>query len=223
MKRAASRGLHVLLASVLLTATAASAAEPEREETLMVRIDHGRLTLRASGVDLRSVLQAVAREGDLTLVLAAPLEDEITIALDDVPLDEGVRRLLGSRDHVLVYEAQPHGGGASVLKQVKVGTPDGTAPSARGGLVAALGDGDSTARVAALEALANSDEISFDLLREVALRDPVPAVRTRALELLRETQADERRVEDVVLMASRNDPDREVRAAAAALLEGFER
>jgi hypothetical protein len=211
--RAVLQGLCVLLLGLLLAGGARDAAGAD--PALVVQVDGGRLTLHASGVALRSVLRAVAGAGNLTLVLDAPLEEEVTIALDDVPLDEGVRRLLGSRDHVLVYAA-------TTLTLVRVETPRGTAPAPRG-LVAFLPEGDSTARVKALEALADTDAVSFDLLLDLVLRDPTAAVRTRALELLREREADDARVHDVVLMASRNDPDREVREAAASLLEGFRR
>jgi hypothetical protein len=221
----ARQGLCVLLAAVLLAGGAVVAADPEGEETLeetlTVRIDHGRLTLRAEGVALDTVLRAIAQHAGITIVLETPLPDDVSAAFDDVALDEGLRRLLGSRNHVLVYEAGAPNEPA-LLRHVKVEAP-GTASPSRAGVVPGLDDSDSTARVMALEALADSDAVSFDVLLDVAQRDPAPALRIRALELLSETEAQQSRVEDAAQMASRNDPDREVREAAAALLEGFPR
>lgn len=220
------RGPCVLLAAVLLAGGAVAAAdtadEETLEETLMVRVDHGRLTLRAADVALDTVLRAIARQGGITIVHETPLPDDVTIAFDDVPLDEGLKRLLGARNHVFVYEAGAPNAPA-LLRHVKVEALPGTASASRPGIVPGLQDPDSTKRVMALEALADTDAVSFDVLLDIALKDPAPALRIRALELLRETTGHERRVEDVVLMASRNDPDRSVREAAAALLEGFER
>lgn len=240
-----------------------AAGNPTAGDTFVVQMDRERLTVRLKGVPLQMVMKAIAQKSGVVLVLDAPLEEKVTLAFEDLPLDEGLRRFPGLRNYVLVYAAaepdQP-----AVLKQLKIlatqhggsrakedreeppvtqwqrETLEDTDPGRRREAVEALAsseepgrrqdlllkvlkqDGNSEVRMAALDALASLDAISFEILFEVALQDSGPSVRMRALELLRERGEDDRRVKELLVMALESDPDKEVRETALSLLENFE-
>ncbi len=61
------------------------------------------LTVKAHDVPLRKLLQEIARQTGLTLVLRDALEDEITIEFHRLSLDEGLRRILRQHSFAVEY------------------------------------------------------------------------------------------------------------------------
>src|SRR5574337_2115445 len=61
--------------------------ELKDKDPFVVKVDRDRLTVRFEGIPLEVALKTIARESGMALVLEASLEDVVTIAFDDLPMD----------------------------------------------------------------------------------------------------------------------------------------
>ena len=64
------------------------------------------LTVKVKDVSLQELLEGIARQSDLTLVLSGSLEDRITIEFHQFSLEEGLRRILGHQSFAVEYGQQ---------------------------------------------------------------------------------------------------------------------
>ena len=86
--------------SVVSAATGAVIGRP-----LHVAFESGRLTVRAEGVRLADVLQAIGREAHLKVLLRGSVEAIVSDDFADVSLEEGIRRLTRSQSVVMIYDS----------------------------------------------------------------------------------------------------------------------
>jgi HEAT repeat protein len=173
---------------------ARAADEPKPEGAFVVKVDGERLTVRLEGIPLQAALKAIERESGVALTLLTPLAEEITIAFESLPLEQGLRRLLGNHSYILFYAAAGPGQPAA-LRQVKV-LPRGREvvrtgdhreqPRVMPSLPPGLGDPDPEKRTEAVMALAAGEEPgkSLDLLIEILRQDKDNDVREAALHAL---------------------------------------
>jgi HEAT repeat protein len=212
VSRPRSRSLWLILSSVvwLLGAVpvaaasrpaAADAPDPATPWTLVVLGD--RLTVQLDGVPLREVLAELARQATLHLTIdEAAGNERVSASFHDVPLVDGIDRLLGPHAYALLYAPTSPLDGESELKGigeliVLAGQdppadreePRPTEPTQADG----LGHPDPQVRIAALETRAQQGpEAAINALAQ-ALVDPDEQVRARALELWEEALAGETR------------------------------
>jgi hypothetical protein len=102
------------LALLLLVPTAAVGAAPS------LRYADGRLSGRVEQAELADVLAEVARQADLEIRGLSAEPEPVSVALDDVPLDEALGHLLAGRSFVLAYA------GARPTRVTIFGRPDGS-------------------------------------------------------------------------------------------------
>src|SRR5256885_13522383 len=100
-------GVGLLLAALGAVTTAPRAAGAA---DLSVELSNGLLSLHAEDVPRRAILDEIARVTDVRIRVtdgAAPAGDETptTLVLEDVRIDDAVRRLLTGRGFVLVYSS----------------------------------------------------------------------------------------------------------------------
>ncbi|MGB4780515.1 HEAT repeat domain-containing protein [Candidatus Methylomirabilis sp.] len=170
--------------------------EPKDKDPFVVKVDRDRLTVRFQRVPLEAALKAIARKSGTALILEAPLEDVVTITFDNLPLDEGLRRLLGNRSYGLFYDEGRSGHGA-VLKRVMVLTKE-------------HGEGRMRA----------DREEEFHQWRQVALEDSDPARRKEAVEILAGEELGQSL--DIFIKVMKQDGDGDVREAALDAVEGLD-
>ena len=101
--------LGVLSTAAFTEELTRSTPEPPRvqQPTLELHLQQGRFTVRAEAVALAQVLQAIARQGAMTLVLDAPLAEPISVTLVNLPVEVGLRRLLRGYNFSLVFARRP--------------------------------------------------------------------------------------------------------------------
>jgi hypothetical protein len=97
----------LLLSAVLLCAAPVAAQD---RAPLSVRVDGDRLSVSAREASLPDVLAEVSKVSGVAIAvdegLAADIaQDQVTVALDAVPLEEAMRRILGGRDALYLYSA----------------------------------------------------------------------------------------------------------------------
>jgi len=71
-----------------------------------IQFVNDQLTVKVKDVSLQELLEEIARQGGLTLVLSGSLADRITTEFHQLPLDEGLRRILGHQSFAVEYAQQ---------------------------------------------------------------------------------------------------------------------
>ena len=174
------------MAAALALACLAVAPATRAQEPITLTIADGRLSLDARGASLQTILDEIGDRTGLRVRLddagEAQLAGEtITMALEAVPVEDALRRLLRGKDFVLVYspsrldEARVYGRSQARAREP---APAASVPSGP------AGDPE------------NRDTVTR--LRDLALTSPDPAARAHALEGLA-ANADQRAVRDAVL------------------------
>jgi hypothetical protein len=219
-------------------AASATAKAPE-----VIGVQDGRLTVTINDGDLAAVLRRVAEQAGFRLKTSGDL-GRVTLTLEAVPLDHGLRRLAQDHELVLIYSRGSPGGGEGSLAEVRVfaasaaavqprprvrsASPESLAEISR--LLRARDDPQATARLVQLLATApeapvraraawglgrNQAPGSSDALSR-ALQDPDAAVRIQAAYGL--ARVDGARAIAPLAGLLRGDPDAGVRQAAARAL-----
>jgi hypothetical protein len=163
---------------------------PAQDSRMSITVQKGRLTGSIQNYPMRSVLEELGSRTEVTLISAADMdigEDRVSAELEDVPLDEGLRRLLKDYDAFFYYGVV--GNAPSSLRAVWI-YPKGAA---------------SALRPVPPEAWASTKEL------EASLADWNPEIRERAYEALM-SRSDSRSWE-LVLQALRgaSETNQEVR------------
>jgi HEAT repeat protein len=198
--RTRSRLLPILLLGVLgmLGGALSARAEPRHpgSPSWVLAVQGDRLTVELHGVPLGEVLAELARQATLHVALSEATGHElVSVSFRHVPLDQAIRRLLGTRSYALVYAPSASGPGAREPRRISE-------------LIVLSGKGQPVEGEEARQAEPIEAEV---------LGHPDPQVRIAALE-----QWAAYREGDSVdpLTHAMVDPDEQVRARAQALWEG---
>lgn len=216
--------LGVAGAAVVLLSLAGpvSAQAPASQPSVMV--EARRLSVRLTSVPLTRALELILERSDAELTLLDDAAGEVTAQFDDVPLEEGLRRLLGLRSYVLVYTPQ----GAATGPRLKVlpgesrqaaGGPEPREPrTTLRATVSADGDGvRDAALMTAVESggrgATRGERVRF--LEQVLATESDVVVRSAALKML--TAVNPSSLAPIA-RAARHDPAVAVRRRALELL-----
>ena len=78
-------------------------AEESTPSSISVHVEQGLLSVDARNAPLGDVLEAIASRANFRLVTKGDLDTSVTWSLADVPVAEGVQRLLGNVSSVMIY------------------------------------------------------------------------------------------------------------------------
>ena len=108
--------LSLVVLLVLLVFPLGALAGPDKEdpERLLIWMDGGRLTVKATEVPQRFILEALAQRLGFELVVAGSLEERCSLKLDGEPWEEVLKKALSPTNWVFVYK--PTGGGSRLAK-----------------------------------------------------------------------------------------------------------
>jgi len=228
------RALLAVLVHLLAAAGPSyAAAEADVRDSIKIRGDL--LTTSVAGAPLQSVLEAIARESGVKILIFAPTEERITVEFREVPLDVALRRLVREKNYVFIYSrSRPRadaGARSQRLKEVHVypgpaeaiarpeptAAPDAsraTSPAVEGLARVLLEAEPRVLRKRAAGALGTMrDQLATDALRRALAQDDDASVREAAARSLGKTWDEDA----VAPLASAvvDDPDAFVREAAA--------
>jgi hypothetical protein len=100
-------------------ATAPHGATPSRERPT-IEVNGGLVTAEIHDAPLLNVLEAIASESDIRIVVGPMTDERVTIRFQDVPLDEALRRMLRGKSFTFVYSASSEDGTAHTLRLEEV-------------------------------------------------------------------------------------------------------
>lgn len=97
----AGRGI-LFIAMILLLSPSLAPGQDQGPE-LLVEYNRGLLTLSVENVSLKHVLTAVAKETGISVWYLKDFEKPITTEFNDLPLQQGLRRILRGMNYALIY------------------------------------------------------------------------------------------------------------------------
>jgi HEAT repeats len=108
---------------LLIDSRGAEAASPTASppgQVLEVTATTSHVSLTARETPLADVLKAIGQQAGVKIVLRSELNTPVTATLDNVPLDEAIRRLSRWHSVVLIYDPSARGADDAALKEVWV-------------------------------------------------------------------------------------------------------
>ncbi len=179
-----------------------------------IQFVNDQLTVKVKDVSLQELLEGIARQGGLTLVLSGSLEDRITIEFHQLPLDEGLRRILGYQSFAVEYAQQtPEESPSTVRRPTKLWIFSKAEIGYRVQTTVVDGNtrGDSL------------KDVATDIQRlQVTLMSEDPGERAEAVEALGESERPEAVTHLSVALADEDEDVREAAIAALASIGGDE-
>jgi hypothetical protein len=183
------------------------------------------LTVFAEDVPLRSILDEIGRATGVRIRVDGGDQENVTIAFEDLPVEEGLRRLLRGKDFFMmsaprgaIEAAHVYRRGAPPPAGARVSAGAGAAVSQPRQDVAsirseAIANPSSRRRLRALERLAaNADaDAAMGTVVEVLERESNPQLLERALDIAGQ---DPSTPLDVIVNLARRNPDAQVRIKA---------
>ncbi len=91
-------------------------AEETTPSSISVHIERGLLSVDARNAPLGEVLEAIAKQANFQLDTKGDLDIPVTWSFANVPVDEGVQRLLHNVSSVMIYAQSKNGGPAALAK-----------------------------------------------------------------------------------------------------------
>ena len=177
------------------------------DPAFVVRAKNNTLTLRAANAPLQDVLNEIVDQLEIPLVVHGELKGLLSAEFSEVPLEEGLKRLIGGFNHVFIYDAAKVGQEDPPLRKIII-----YAENTQG-----MGERPPPRSIApSPQPSQGQEKIPFDVLVK-ALNDKDPENREDAVDSLAES-GDARAVSHLTKVLL-NDQDEDVRESAAMALE----
>ena len=229
---------YPLLTFALIVVASASSQRDAKVDQRAAKVEwrQGQLSVTAEKVPLSEVVKAVASKAGIEVVELGEFRQEISVQFSDVPLHDGLQRLLADVDYVLIESAsaqQRQGPTLTVILggRVKssaqqiidcvfadaVDTSKGLTEDNETALERALADPDPNSQALALDLIVERDHENAVPVLVEGTQSSMPEVRLRAIDLLVNSQADDQTILSALGQAL-NDQQREVRGYAIRAL-----
>lgn len=206
-----------LLAAIVLSAfyppdtyRALLAETPAAEEGFSVEFQNGQLSVGLKNAPLEKVLKEIMSQSGARIWLNDSIDDKVTVEFQNVPIGEGVRRILKDKNYAFVYS--PHEikeGKLSILnasKSKEVFTKAKAPPPKK------------PEQPVQKKGKAKKEKPPFEVLAKDALENEDAGKREDAIIALGESR--DKRAVEIISAALANDPSEDVRLSSIdALLE----
>jgi HEAT repeats len=190
-----------------------------------IQLTADKLTLRAQGVPLSEVLSTLGKQAKLTTILR--VEDNtfrtalVTVNFSNVPLEQGLRRLLRDWSYALVQETATGEIKLFILGQSggskSVPTPGGKTNSRAETLMEKTMQDKDAALLQASPSRGDRENVQTEETLRTELLSADPEVRLTAVKAMVSAEGGDSSMEDIRQLVEQ-DPDPQVRAAALDLL-----
>lgn len=159
-------------------------------QAMLIHVDHGRLTVKLQEVPLERVLKEIERRAAIEISIRGVLTEDISMEFQNLPLEEGLQRLLRGYGWMLFYAGSASQSGGSLERVIVVPAGEGGRLGQREGVP---GPGEETS-VRAVAARLDREEVKSPLdmylhgpnarARRDAFRGLMDAVEVEDFELL---------------------------------------
>jgi hypothetical protein len=127
--------LIVSLLLLSLPLTAMSGASESKGGNLSIRMDQDMLTVRASDIPHRRILEGLASRLKFELIIAGPLEERRSLEIEGRPWQEALKQALSPASWAFVYDSsagEPRLAKVFVFSSTEDGSSPGRSPSTSG-------------------------------------------------------------------------------------------
>lgn len=182
--------------------------------TFLLSIRDNALSAKIENAPLGEVLKELARQAHLEVYLrGSSAEEKVSARFDNLPLEEGIKRLLKGKDYTLTYDrTMPASSRVAEIRVISNGSGPITKISDEAASV-------PTAKDPTGERPKSLEEKSIEELVREALQAPDPAARTAALKALVGREEEAKTLPTAV--SALRDQDPQVRGAALEVLQGI--
>ncbi|MFQ5580679.1 MAG: HEAT repeat domain-containing protein [Nitrospiria bacterium] len=213
----------------------ASATAPSSalKGSLAIGISNGLLTAEVRESSLREVLETIVRMSGITIFLDSEIDGTVTFGFHNLPLDEGLRRILHKKNASFIYSIKSSRHNKNVISRLErvhviAGDAYGTSPDVlllTQAEIDAFGNGDTTHRSRSAISREKHEETSgekskekeaIEALEAVLLKDKNKHQRAKAAKNLEKMQGTD--AIDTLTLALLGDDDSSVRKASARAL-----
>ncbi len=111
---------RILSFAFIILSTAFPVLAQTRGQDFFIYYDGGMLSLSAESIDLKEVLAAVADQAGISVTSPKNLEKLVTAKFSNVPLDQGLHRILKGLSYALMYAPAGERSGAESVSGVYV-------------------------------------------------------------------------------------------------------
>ena len=212
----------VMTISLSGRASEAAAAQPVSPSGIHVEVQQGLMTVDVRGAPLADLLRVIEERAAVRVTIHGGNSPLVTDSFTDLPVDEGIERLVRGSGLVLTYAPSQRGAGVSVLKEVRVylTPPQAAMPAAANGTKppspARRVEQERSARLREIRTLARQrDEAAASALAQILALDLDPTVRVKAVAALGKLGGTEAAM---ALSMALMDQDPSVRVQAARAL-----
>jgi hypothetical protein len=215
--------LCLLLTGDLLSAAAATEPSPRGAALAPITLREGKLSVHVAGTPLRQVMIEISRLNNARIIWLSGegQEEQVSVQFTDLPLVEGLQRILQHKNFILFYERRATG---AQVTQIWISSDRNTAqpqapqeasvkvsPFRRAG-TGAEQNGPATA----------SDGTVMQSVMQMGLSDPDPSTRANAAVYLGEHLDEDPQAKETLEQIARNDTNVRVRKTAAEALQQIE-
>jgi HEAT repeat protein len=173
---------------------------------VIIRVSNNLLTVKLKDVPLEKALTEIANQAGIQIVSYGPLEGIVSADFTELPLDEGLRRLIRDLDHIFIYHEGKSRGSEPEVKKVLIYSKTGKKPN----------EGLRTSLIGPQKRPTQGPPVASPEFLVKALEDKDPEVRQEAVDRLAESK-DERAVTELIKVLLK-DKDEDVRESAADAL-----
>jgi hypothetical protein len=191
--------------------------------TAPITLREGRLSVHVAGTPLRQVMEEISRLNNTRIVWLSGdgQEEQVSVQFTDLPLIEGLQRILQQKNFILFYEQSSTG---AQVTQIWISSGRNTAqpqapqeasvkaPSLKKAETEAEQDRPATA----------SEGTVMQSVMQMGLSDPDPSTRANAAVYLGEHIDEDPQAREALEQIARSDTNVRVRKAAAAALQQIE-
>ena len=180
-----------------------------KSSIFVIRVEDGRLTVKLKDIPLEKVLMGIADQTGIQIICYGPLEGLVSADFADLPVDEGLRRLIRDLDHIFIYGGGEKRNSEPEIKKVLVYSKKDKKPN----------EGLRTSLIGPQKRPTQGPPVASPEFLVKALEDKDPEVRQEAVDRLAESKD-----ENAIMYLTKvllNDKDEDVRESAADALGGL--
>ena len=193
--------IYLLLLSVPISVLADT--KTNNDSSFVVRLKGRLLTVKVKDIRVKRVLTEIAQQAQIKILFYGPADELLSADFSDIPLDKGVKRLIGGCNYAFIYGPKAANTAEPEIREIIIFSRSDEGRAKSGGPTIIAPD---------QQALEEPKEAVLASLFK-ALEDKDPAVREETVYLLSEFK-DERVIEHLTEILL-NDEDEAVRASAA--------
>lgn len=217
-------GVTIVMYSLLCALVEKAETHPNNQ--LFIHFKQPNLTVQADHVLMGLLLEKIARETGINIVLKGPADQPVSVSFSAIPVDRAIRRLFTGANIAFTYKSSPDGKGTRltdvfVTMDAGANTKNKFVANADTPAQGFMPETDEVEDSATTELSDPPEMLGIKEIEAMLLREHNPEARTAAIQLMGNISGDDIERATDLLMAAIQDYDPNVRVAALTALSAM--